>query len=59
MPVEFAVTARGFGPQAERIESGRDLRPAFARAFASNGPYSLGMQVDPRGYNALLKALRG
>jgi acetolactate synthase-1/2/3 large subunit len=59
MPVDFAAAARGFGLKAERIESGALLRPAFARAFASGAPYLLDVRVDPRGYPALLKALRG
>jgi acetolactate synthase-1/2/3 large subunit len=59
MPVDFAAAARGFGLQAERIEAGALLRPAFARAFASGAPYLLDLRVDPRGYPALLKALRG
>jgi thiamine pyrophosphate-dependent acetolactate synthase large subunit-like protein len=59
MPIDFAAAARGFGLQAERTGSGPELRPAFARAFASAGPYLLDVQVDPRGYGALLEALRG
>ena len=59
MPIDFAAAARGFGLEAERIASTAELRPALARAFASTGPYLLDVQVDPRGYGALLRALRG
>jgi acetolactate synthase-1/2/3 large subunit len=59
MPVDFAAAARGFGLQAERIGARAELRPALARAFASRQPYLLDVRVDPRGYGALLKALRG
>ena len=58
-PVDFAAAARGFGLPAERIASAAELRPALARAFASEQPYLLDVQVDPRGYGALLQALRG
>jgi acetolactate synthase-1/2/3 large subunit len=59
MPIDFAAAARGFGLEAERVERAAELRPAFARAFASSGPYLLDVQVDPSGYGALLAALRG
>ena len=59
MPVDLAGAARGFGLEAKRIERAAELRPAFAQAFASTGPYLLDVQVDPRGYGALLAALRG
>jgi acetolactate synthase I/II/III large subunit len=59
MPIDVAAAARGFGLQAERIRSRAALRPAFARAFASKEAYLLDIQVDPSGYGALLKALRG
>ena len=59
MPIDFAAAARGFGLEAERIASAAELRPALARAFASTAPYLLDVQVDPGGYGALLRALRG
>ncbi|MGH6902869.1 MAG: thiamine pyrophosphate-dependent enzyme [Geminicoccaceae bacterium] len=58
-PVDFAAAARAFGLRAERIEATAELPPALARAFAGDGPYLLDVQVDPRGYPALLAALRG
>jgi acetolactate synthase I/II/III large subunit len=58
-PVDFAAAARAFGLEAERIEAAPELAPALARAFAGKGPYLLDVQVDPRGYPALLEALRG
>jgi thiamine pyrophosphate-dependent acetolactate synthase large subunit-like protein len=59
MPIDFAAAARGFGLQAERIEAVAELGPALSRGFAAAGPYLLDVQVDPRGYPALLEALRG
>ena len=59
MPIDFAAAARGFGLEAERIEAVTDLGPALRRAFAAGEPYLLDAQVDPRGYGALLEALRG
>jgi thiamine pyrophosphate-dependent acetolactate synthase large subunit-like protein len=59
VPIDFAAAARGLQLEAERIASTAELRPALARAFTSTGPYLLDVQVDPRGYGALLRALRG
>jgi len=58
-PVDFAAAARAFGLAAERVEAKAELRPALDRAFAHEGPGLLDVQVDPRGYGALLQALRG
>jgi acetolactate synthase-1/2/3 large subunit len=58
-PVDFAAAARAFGLQAERIEARAELRPALDRVFAQDGPCLLDVRVDPRGYPALLEALRG
>ena len=58
-PVDFAAAARAFGLEAERIEARAELRPALERAFARNGPCLLDVRVDPRGYPALIEALRG
>ena len=58
-PIDFAAAARAFGLETERIEAAAELPPALARAFARRGPYLLDVQVDPRGYPALLEALRG
>ena len=58
-PVDFAAAARAFGLEAEQVTSISELRPAIARALDSRRPALIDVFVDPSGYPALLKAIRG
>jgi acetolactate synthase I/II/III large subunit len=58
-PVDFAAAARALGLEAERVTSIADLRPAIARALGSRRPALIDVPVDPSGYPALLRAIRG
>jgi acetolactate synthase-1/2/3 large subunit len=59
VPIDFAAAARALGLEAERVTSISDLRPAIARALGSRRPALIDVPVDPSGYPALLKAIRG
>jgi acetolactate synthase I/II/III large subunit len=58
-PVDFAAAARALGLEAARVTSISDLSPAIARALGSRRPALIDVPVDPSGYPALIKAIRG
>jgi acetolactate synthase-1/2/3 large subunit len=47
---DFAAVARGFGFEAERVDSEAGLDSALQRAFASGRPYLIDALVNPEGY---------
>ena len=56
---DFAAIARGFGLQAWSADTPQELREAFAAALATRGPTLIDARVDPSGYLAQSKTLRG
>jgi acetolactate synthase-1/2/3 large subunit len=58
-PVDFAAAARALGLEGCRAATTDDLRAALGRALDADGPTLIDVPVDPDGYPALLKALRG
>ena len=56
---DFAVTARGLGLWAARVERPEGIEPAIRAAFASAAPALVDIAVDPSGYLEQVKALRG
>jgi acetolactate synthase-1/2/3 large subunit len=56
---DFAAIARGFGLQAWSAETPQELREALAAALATRGPTLIDARVDPSGYLAQSKILRG
>ena len=59
LPTCPAAAARGLGWRAWRIERDDELKPRLAEAFGGAGPALLDVTVDPSGYAAQLRALRG
>ncbi|MBR0653464.1 thiamine pyrophosphate-dependent enzyme [Plastoroseomonas arctica] len=57
--VDFAAAARALGVAGFRAESEAELEAAFAEALALPGPSLIDVTVDPSGYPAQIKALRG
>jgi acetolactate synthase-1/2/3 large subunit len=58
-PVDFAAAARALGVEAERVDAIADFPVVLARALASRRPTLVDVPVDPSGYPALLRAIRG
>ena len=56
---DFAAVARGFGCAAWRVSSPADYDAALAEAAATEGPSLIDVVLDPGGYGAQLKAMRG
>ncbi|MFT4065598.1 thiamine pyrophosphate-binding protein [Paraburkholderia sp.] len=56
---DFAAIARGFGLQAWSASTPETYEAALARAWEAQGPVLIDVQVDPSGYLAQSKALRG
>lgn len=58
-PPDFASIARGFGFQAWVARDGDELSAAFRAAAASSGPRLIDARIDPSGYPAQMRSLRG
>jgi len=56
---DFARVAEGFGLQAWRARTEDEYRAAIASALAAVGPALVDVHVDPSGYTAQIRALRG
>jgi acetolactate synthase I/II/III large subunit len=56
---DYARVADGFGLQAWRARDEGEYREAIARALAADGPTLVDVHVDPAGYPAQIRALRG
>lgn len=56
---DFAAMARGFGMPAWRVEDAPGLGAALDQVAAIDGPTLIDVVVDPGGYLAQMKALRG
>lgn len=54
---DFAAVARGFGIEAERVESPEELAPAIRRALAAEESYLLDVRTDPE--MRLVRAVQG
>jgi len=57
--VDFAAAARAMGVAGFHAETEDGLRAALAEALAHDGPSLIDVAVDPSGYPAQIKALRG
>jgi acetolactate synthase-1/2/3 large subunit len=57
--LDFAAAARALGVDGERVTALADLPVVLACALAARRPRLIDVAVDPSGYPALLKALRG
>ncbi|GAB5101295.1 thiamine pyrophosphate-binding protein [Caballeronia sp. HLA56] len=57
--IDFAAIARGFGLTTFSAATPMDYQSALAQAFATDGPCLIDVHVDPTGYLAQSKALRG
>lgn len=57
--VDFAAVARGFGCVAWRVSTQQDYEAALAEAAQTPGPTLIDVVLDPGGYAAQLKAMRG
>lgn len=57
--VDYAAAARGMGCRAWSVGPEEALGPVLAEAFAADGPTLVDIAVDPSGYPAQLRALRG
>ena len=56
---DFARVAEGLGLHAWRARTEDEYRAAIASALASVGPALIDVHVDPSGYPAQIRALRG
>ncbi|MGJ7498474.1 thiamine pyrophosphate-binding protein [Variovorax sp. RT4R15] len=56
---DFASVARGFGMTAFTARTAEAYEQALASALQTDGPCLIDVQVDPSGYRAQAKALRG
>ena len=56
---DFASVAKGFGCAAWRVSTLDDYDAALAAAAAVDGPALIDVVLDPSGYAAQLKAMRG
>lgn len=56
---DFASVARGFGMRAFTAHTTDEYERALQSAFQLNGPCLIDVRVDPSGYPAQAKALRG
>jgi acetolactate synthase-1/2/3 large subunit len=57
--VDFASVARGFGLQGFTARTPQDYEDALKAAMATTGPCLIDVHVDPSGYQAQARALRG
>ncbi|WP_168665396.1 thiamine pyrophosphate-binding protein [Paraburkholderia sp. SG-MS1] len=57
--IDFPAIARGFGMSAFSVVTTQAYENALEEAFATNGPCLIDVHVDPSGYLAQSKALRG
>ncbi|MCD0501762.1 thiamine pyrophosphate-binding protein [Bordetella petrii] len=56
---DFAAVARGFGMQAYRASTEAEYEQALRQAFQSGVPCLIDVHVDPSGYGAQARSLRG
>ncbi|PWJ20598.1 thiamine pyrophosphate-binding protein [Jannaschia seohaensis] len=56
---DFAAVARGFGCAAWRVSTVEEYNAALAAARETKGPSLIDVVLDPKGYAAQLKAMRG
>ncbi|MDH3275976.1 MAG: thiamine pyrophosphate-dependent enzyme, partial [Gammaproteobacteria bacterium] len=56
---EFGPTMAGLGGRAFQVCNQLDYRNALDEAITEQGPVLIDVAIDPRGYPAQLKALRG
>jgi acetolactate synthase-1/2/3 large subunit len=56
---DFAAIAQGCGLPACRVATADELAAALQAALAREGPSLIDTIVDPRGYRAILEAIRG
>jgi acetolactate synthase-1/2/3 large subunit len=56
---DFAAVARGFGCAAWRVSTPKEYEDALAEAAKTPGPSLIDVVLDPGGYAAQLKAMRG
>lgn len=56
---DFAQVMEGLGGRGYRVDSLRDYETALAQALRGDGPALIDVDIDPSGYPAQLKALRG
>ncbi|MGC1443639.1 MAG: thiamine pyrophosphate-binding protein [Burkholderiaceae bacterium] len=57
--LDFAGVMKSLGGQGYRVRTASSYRAALKRAFAYDGPSVIDVIVDPSGYPAQLRALRG
>jgi len=57
--VDWRALAAGVGMAAHAATTERELQDAIGRALDHTGPTLIDARVDPRGYSAMLKAVRG
>lgn len=57
--LDFSGVMESLGGQGFRVTSLSDYRKALTRAFDSDGPSLIDVSIDPSGYPAQLRALRG
>jgi acetolactate synthase I/II/III large subunit len=58
-PVDHAIVARGYGIDAERVDTATALNDALSRSRRRSGPVLIDAVVDPSTYPAALRVLRG
>ena len=56
---DFARTMEGLGGRGFRVNEAGEYQSAVSEALRSNGPSLIDVKVDPRGYQAQMKSLRG
>jgi len=57
--VDWRALAASVGMAAHAATTERELEDAIGRALDHTGPTLIDARVDPRGYSAMLKAVRG
>ena len=58
-PIDFAAAAQALGVAGQRVAASADLAAVLTRALASRRPTLIDVPIDPSGYQALLRAIRG
>ena len=56
---DFATVAKGFGCASWRVSTVEEYKVALKEAHATKGPSLIDVVLDPSGYGAQLKAMRG
>jgi acetolactate synthase-1/2/3 large subunit len=56
---DFARIAEAVGIPSRRVEDEQELRAALDAAFSSRVPFLVDVVVDPSGYPAVMRAIRG